>query len=79
MGYSPKSCKEPDPTERLTLALSVPASLDAGPAARSPLFPLLPWSYPVLLGYIYSFSVVRDPCPLSASVLQDLLCLKAYS
>jgi len=42
-------------------------------------FPLVPSSCWVLRGFIYSFPVVRYSCPLSAGVLQALLCLKMYS
>ena len=53
------------------------------PRARSVLltflfFPLLPSSYQVLCGFIYSFLMVRYSCLLLAGILQDL-CLKAYS
>ena len=42
-------------------------------------FPLVPSSYQVLHGSICSFPLVRYSCPLSASVLHALLCLKVYS
>ena len=45
----------------------------------SPLLPLLPSSYWVLCGSIYSFLVFRYSCSLSAGVLQVFLCLKVYS
>ena len=52
----------------------------AGPVLLTLLFPpLLPSSYCVLRGSIYSLPVVRYSCLLSAGVLQDLLCLKVYS
>ena len=41
--------------------------------------PLVPSSYGVLHGSIYSFPLVRYCCPLSASVLHALVCLKVYS
>ena len=41
--------------------------------------PLVPSSYRVLPGSIYSFPLVRYSCPLSTSVLHALLCLKVYS
>ena len=41
--------------------------------------PLVPSSYRVLLGSIYSFLLVRFSCLLSAGVLHALLCLKVYS
>ena len=42
-------------------------------------FPLVPSSYQVLHGSIYSFPLVMYSCPLSADVLPALLCLKVYS
>ena len=46
--------------------------------ARCPLFPLIP--HPTRFSMdLYPFLVVRDSCPLSASVMRDLLCLKVYS
>ena len=42
-------------------------------------FLLVPLSYQVLLGSIYSFPLVRYSCLLSAGVLHVLLCLKVYS
>ena len=52
----------------------------AGPVLLTFLFfPLVPSSYRVLCGSIYSFLLVRYSCPLSAGVLQALLCLKVYS
>ena len=42
-------------------------------------FPLVPSSYWVLRGSIYSFPLVRYSCLLSAVVLQALLCLKVYN
>ena len=41
--------------------------------------PLVPSSYRVLCGSIYSFPVVRYSCQLSAGVLQALLSLKVFS
>ena len=46
---------------------------------HSPLFTLLPLSYHVLCGSMYSFPGVRYSCPFSAGVLQDLLFLEVYS
>ena len=40
--------------------------------------PLVPSSYWVLCGSIYSFPLARYSCPLSAVVLHALLCLKVY-
>ena len=52
----------------------------AGPVLLTPLLsPLFPSSYWVLSASIYSFLVGRYSCPLSAGVLQGLLCLKVYS
>ena len=42
-------------------------------------FPLVPSSYRVSRGSIYSFPLVRYSCLLSAGVLHALLCLKVYS
>ena len=42
-------------------------------------FPLVPSSYQVLRGSMYSFPLVRYSCPLSPGVLHALLCLKVYS
>ena len=52
----------------------------AGPVLLTLLFfPLVPSSYLVLHGSIYSFLLVRYSCPLSVGVLHALLCLKVYS
>ena len=49
----------------------------AGPVLLTLLFfPIVPSSYRVLCGSIHSFPLVRYSYPLSASVLQALLCLK---
>ena len=59
--------------------LQFPHSLRAGPVLLTLLFfPLIPSSYRVLPGSIYSFLLVRYSCPLSAGVLHALLCLKVY-
>ena len=42
-------------------------------------FPLVPSSYQVLRGSIYSFPLIRHSCPLSAGVPHAPLCLKVYS
>ena len=42
-------------------------------------FPLVPSSYRVLRGSIYSFPLIRHSCPLSAGVPHAPLCLKVYS
>ena len=60
--------------------LQFPYLLRAGPVLLILLFsPLVPSSYQVLHGSIYSFPLVRYSCPLSAGVLHALLCLKGYS
>ena len=51
----------------------------AGALLTLPFPPLVPSSYRVLPGSIYSFLLVRYSCLLSAGVLHALLCLKAYS
>ena len=64
----------------IELLLQFPHLPRAGPVLLTPLlFPLFPSSYWVLPGSIYSFLVGRYSCPLSAGVLQGLLCLKVYS
>ena len=56
--------------------LQFPHQLRAGPVPLTLLFfPLVPSSYQVLHGSIYSFPLVRYSCPLSVA----LLCLKVYS
>ena len=60
--------------------LQFPHPLRAGPMLLTLLlFALVPSSYRVLHGSIYSFPLVRYFCPLSAGVLHALLCLKVYS
>ena len=52
----------------------------AGPVLLTlPFSPLVPSSYWVLRGSVYSFLLVRYSCPLSTGVLHALLCLKVYS
>ena len=52
----------------------------AGPVLLTLLFsPLIPLSYRVLHGSVYSFPLVRYSCLLSAGVLLALLCLTMYS
>ena len=59
---------------------SVPALQRAGPVLITLLFfPLVPSSYWVLYGCIYSFLVVRSSCLLSAGVPHAHLCLKVCS
>ena len=65
--------------EDLTPA-SVPHPPRAGPVLlRLLFFPLVPSSYQILYGSIYSFLVVGYSCLLSAGILQTLLYLKVYS
>ena len=45
----------------------------------TPVFPLVPSSYQVLHGFIYSFLLVRYFSPIFAGVLHSLLCLKVCS
>ena len=60
--------------------LQFPHPLWAGPVLLTLLFfPLIPLSYWVLHGLIYSFLLVRYSCSLSAGVLHALLFLKVYS
>ena len=60
--------------------LPFPHLLRAGPVLLTLLFfPLVPSSYRVLCGSVYSFPLVRSSCPLSAGVLHALLCLKVSS
>ena len=60
--------------------LQFPRPLRAGPVLLTLLFfPLVPLSYQVLRGSMYSFPLVRSSCLLSAGVLHVLLCLKVYS
>ena len=46
---------------------------------NTPVFPVVPSSYRVLRGSVYSFPLVRFSWPLSAGGLHALLCLKVYS
>ena len=60
--------------------LQFPYPMKVGPGLLTLLFfPLVPSSYQVLHGSIYSFPLVRYFCPLSAGGLHALLCLKVYS
>ena len=68
------------PTVGIRPLLQSPHPLRAGPVLLTVLvFPLVPASYRVLCGCIYSFPQVRYSCPLSAGVLHLFLCLKVYS
>ena len=56
--------------------LQFPHPLRVGPVLLILLFfPLVPLSYRVLRGSIYSFPLVRSSCPLSGGILHALLCL----
>ena len=60
--------------------LQFPHPLRAGPVLLILLFsPLVPLSYRVLHGSIYSFPLTRYSCLLSAGVLHALLCLKCIA
>ena len=60
--------------------LQFPHPPRAGPVLLTLLFPpLVPSSYRVLHGSIYSFPLVRYSCLLSTVVLNALLALKVYS
>ena len=60
--------------------LQFPHPLRAGPVLLTLLFsPLVPFSYRVLCGSIYSFPLVRYSCPFLVGVLHALLCPKVYS
>ena len=68
------------PDVGIELLLQFPHPPRAGPVLLTLLFSaLVPSSYRVLHGSIYSFPLVRYSCPLSAGVLYALLCLKVYS
>ena len=59
--------------------LQFPHPWRAGPVLLTLLiFPIVPSSYQVLCGSIYSFLLVRYSCPLSAGILH-ILCVKVYS
>ena len=59
---------------------SVPQPAEGRPSpTNTPVSPLVPSSYWVLRGSIYSFPLVSYFCPISAGVLHALLCLKVYS
>ena len=64
----------------LSEAFFEPLVAGAGPVLLTLLFPpLVPSSYQVLHGSMYSFPLDRYSCPLSAGVPHALLCLKVYS
>ena len=68
------------PTVRIGPLLQFPNPPRAGPVLLTLLFPpLVPLSYRVFRGSIYSFPPVKYSCPLPAGVLNALLCLKVYS
>ena len=62
-----------------TLASVPPPTEGRSIPTETPVFPVVPSSYQVLCGSIYSFPLVRYSCLLSAGVLHVLLCLKVYS
>ena len=67
------------PDVGIELLLQFPHPPRAGPVLLTLLFSaLVPSSYRVLHGSIYSFPLVRYSCPLSAGVPHALLCLKVY-
>ena len=71
------SASENCPDVGIRPLLQFPHLPRAGPVLLTLLFfPLVPSSYRVS---IYSFLLIRYSCPLSAGVLQALLCLKVYS
>ena len=68
------------PAVRIGPLLQFPHLLRGGPVLLTLLFfPLVPLSYQVLCGSLYSFPLVSYSCLLSAGVLHGLLCLKVYS
>ena len=72
----PNNC----PTVGTGPLLQFPHPPRAGPVLLTlPFCPQLPSSYRVFHGSIYSFLLVRYSCPLSAGILQALLCLKVHS
>ena len=76
--FSSDSDNWPDVRIRSSLQFCHPPRV--GPVLTTFLFPpLVPSSYWVLHGSIYSFLVVRYSCLLSAGVLYALQCLKVYS
>ena len=62
-----------------TPASVLPLTEGRSSPTNTPVLSLVPLSYWVLCGSIYSFPLVRYSCPLSAGVLYSLLCLKVYS
>ena len=59
--------------------LQFPHPLRVGPVLLTlQILPLVPLSYQLLRGSIYSFPLVRYSCLLSAGVLHALLCLRVY-
>ena len=57
-----------------------PPSEGRSSPTNTPVFPsLVPLSYRIVHGSVYSFLLVRYSCPLSAGVLHALLCLKVCS
>ena len=67
------------PDVEIGSVLQFPHLLRAGPVLPTVLFfSLVPSSYRVLRGSVYSFLLVRYSCLLSAGVVHALLCLKVY-
>ena len=76
--FSSDSDNSPDVGIRPLLQFPHPPR--AGPVLLTlAFFPLVPSSYRILHGYIYSIPLVRYSCPLSAGVVHAILCLKVYS
>ena len=68
------------PTVGIGPLLQFPHPRTVGPVLLTLLFfPLVPSSYWVLCGSIYSFPLIRYSCPLSAGVPHALLCLKVHN
>ena len=64
--------------DRTPASVPPPAEGRSSPT-NTPVSPLVPSSYWVVRGCIYSFPLVRHSCPLSAGVLHALLYLKVCS
>ena len=73
-------CPNNCPNVGIRPLLPLPHLPRTGPVLLTLLFfSLLLSSYQVLCDSVYFFLVVRYSCPLSAGVLQALMCLKLYS
>ena len=64
--------------DRTPASVPPPAEGRSSPT-NTPVSPLVPSSYQVVRGSIYSFPLVRHSCRLSDGVLHALLCLTVYS